>query len=414
METEGVDLYRNAEKKGYLVKQGGRIKTWKKRYFVVSDNCLYYFKSSEDAEPIGIVPLENLAVKRTPSKKRYSFEIYQPAQNMEMKSAKFDSRGSVVKGHHDSYVIGANSEEELNEWMRVIESNIFKNPFVELVRKKMATQKGTMRTTRSRSSSTDTLRRRSENLAAKINFKLLHELATMCSMIPADSKDDSVIVEKYGLNSTFGSLNNKKYVFFSCINNDTKTQYVVLGSSTWNPKNLRKDFLFWRQEKKRDAFAFYKLQDSAKKVFEQVVPRLKKEHHTIITGYSLFSSIAGELALLFHNDGYRVKNVVTFGQPRVDTRETSESYSKLPLMRVIDLRDPVSALFPGYVTSGIEVVLLADKYHTNTEGAEITEFDEAYFNDSQDCHSMEYYLSRIQPKLNNSILISYEEKDKYK
>jgi hypothetical protein len=43
-------------------------------------------------EPIGIVPLENLAVKKTPTRKRYAFEIHQPEQNAEMKSAKFDSK----------------------------------------------------------------------------------------------------------------------------------------------------------------------------------------------------------------------------------------------------------------------------------------------------------------------------------
>jgi hypothetical protein len=48
MDTEGgISITSNAEMKGYLVKQGGRIKTWKKRWFVLSDNCLYYFKTSE-------------------------------------------------------------------------------------------------------------------------------------------------------------------------------------------------------------------------------------------------------------------------------------------------------------------------------------------------------------------------------
>lgn len=32
------------EKKGFVRKQGGRIKNWKVRYFVLQNNCLYYFK----------------------------------------------------------------------------------------------------------------------------------------------------------------------------------------------------------------------------------------------------------------------------------------------------------------------------------------------------------------------------------
>ena len=50
-----------AEKKGYLVKQGGRRKNWKKRWFVLRDNCLYYFLREDDQQPRGIVPLENVS-----------------------------------------------------------------------------------------------------------------------------------------------------------------------------------------------------------------------------------------------------------------------------------------------------------------------------------------------------------------
>ena len=32
------------QKNGWLTKQGGRIKTWKRRWFILSGNCLYYFK----------------------------------------------------------------------------------------------------------------------------------------------------------------------------------------------------------------------------------------------------------------------------------------------------------------------------------------------------------------------------------
>jgi cytohesin len=66
---------------------------------------LYYFKSNQDKEPIGIIPLENLGVRRVDSTKKCAFEIYPPEQDVEMKACKFDSDGTVVKGHHDSYVV---------------------------------------------------------------------------------------------------------------------------------------------------------------------------------------------------------------------------------------------------------------------------------------------------------------------
>lgn len=45
--------------------QGGRVKTWKRRWFILTDSCLYYFEYTTDKDPIGIIPLENLCV-RTP------------------------------------------------------------------------------------------------------------------------------------------------------------------------------------------------------------------------------------------------------------------------------------------------------------------------------------------------------------
>ena len=41
---------------------GGKRKTWRKRWFILTDNCLYYFQSPKEKEPRGIIPLVNLEV----------------------------------------------------------------------------------------------------------------------------------------------------------------------------------------------------------------------------------------------------------------------------------------------------------------------------------------------------------------
>ena len=65
-EDDGNDLmhtFFNPDKEGWLWKQGGRYKSWKRRWFILNDNCLYYFEFTTDKEPRGIIPLENIKVR---------------------------------------------------------------------------------------------------------------------------------------------------------------------------------------------------------------------------------------------------------------------------------------------------------------------------------------------------------------
>lgn len=78
----------------FLFVEGGRVKTWKRRWFILTDSCLYYFEYTtvsiclpakyrnvkhfpgdskpklvsdvrllQDKDPIGIIPLEDLCVR---------------------------------------------------------------------------------------------------------------------------------------------------------------------------------------------------------------------------------------------------------------------------------------------------------------------------------------------------------------
>lgn len=65
-QDDGNDLmhtFFNPDKEGWLQKQGGRYKNWKRRWFILNDNCLYYFEYTTDKEPKGIIPLENISVR---------------------------------------------------------------------------------------------------------------------------------------------------------------------------------------------------------------------------------------------------------------------------------------------------------------------------------------------------------------
>ena len=72
-------------REGWLGKQGGRVKTWKKRYVILSGNVMYYFKSPKDKAPAGFLPLENIEVKE--HKDKLAFEML-PLAGHELKSVR--------------------------------------------------------------------------------------------------------------------------------------------------------------------------------------------------------------------------------------------------------------------------------------------------------------------------------------
>ena len=50
--------YSNAELSGWLTKQGGGVKSWKRRWCVLKDGFISYFKEADNTQPLGAIPLE--------------------------------------------------------------------------------------------------------------------------------------------------------------------------------------------------------------------------------------------------------------------------------------------------------------------------------------------------------------------
>ncbi|KAK1878080.1 Cytohesin-3 [Dissostichus eleginoides] len=135
-EDDGNDLtltFFNPDREGWLLKMGGRVKTWKRRWFILTDSCLYYFEYTTDKDPIGIIPLENLCVRSLPdNNKQYCLELYNP-KGQKIKACKTENKGRVVQGKHQSYKLRAAGPEERDAWMDAIRTCITKDPFYDLV-----------------------------------------------------------------------------------------------------------------------------------------------------------------------------------------------------------------------------------------------------------------------------------------
>jgi len=121
----------NPIREGWLWKQGGRYKGWKRRWFILNDGCLYYFEFTADKEPRGIIPLENVNVREVEDKtKQFCFEIYSTT-NDKIKACKHDSEGKVIEvGNHTVYRMSALTGEDKNEWIKKIRDCISENPLI--------------------------------------------------------------------------------------------------------------------------------------------------------------------------------------------------------------------------------------------------------------------------------------------
>eukprot|EP00012_Vannella_robusta_P005288 CAMPEP_0206193376 /NCGR_PEP_ID=MMETSP0166-20121206/6526_1 /ASSEMBLY_ACC=CAM_ASM_000260 /TAXON_ID=95228 /ORGANISM="Vannella robusta, Strain DIVA3 518/3/11/1/6" /LENGTH=475 /DNA_ID=CAMNT_0053610069 /DNA_START=96 /DNA_END=1523 /DNA_ORIENTATION=- len=93
------------EKDGFLTKQGGSIKTWKKRWFVLKGDTLYYFKTQKDPEQTGEIKLEKTTTCTNEAKKKG--KVY-----------------FAVNTPNRKYLIHADTEESANQWVDKINKAI--------------------------------------------------------------------------------------------------------------------------------------------------------------------------------------------------------------------------------------------------------------------------------------------------
>lgn len=137
-DEEGLAIaFFNPERAGWLTKEGGKSKSWKRRWFSLVNNCVNYFEKPDDAAKgdwLGTIPLENLYVREVADSKRPNcFEIY-AEEGQTVKGAKKTSKGQMVQGNHSSYKFQAKDRTEMEEWMKCIRASMQKDPVYELYR----------------------------------------------------------------------------------------------------------------------------------------------------------------------------------------------------------------------------------------------------------------------------------------
>ncbi|XP_018419474.1 PREDICTED: pleckstrin homology domain-containing family A member 1 isoform X1 [Nanorana parkeri] len=95
-------------KAGYCVKQGAVMKNWKRRFFLLDENTIGYFKSESDREPLRVIQLR---------------EVQKVQECKQSDNMMRDNLFEIVTSSRIFYV-QADSPEEMHSWIRAISGAI--------------------------------------------------------------------------------------------------------------------------------------------------------------------------------------------------------------------------------------------------------------------------------------------------
>jgi len=128
---------------------------------------------------------------------------------------------------------------------------------------------------------------------------------------------------------------------------DTKKVQWVVVRGTSNLVNIQLDADYNKVVDSRLGIPLHKgFAGSALQVYQFAKPLLKMGYETRVAGHSLGGAAAVIVLMLLKEDGFKLGQAITFGQPKVTNRDGARKYQTLPLLRYINDKDPVPLLPP--------------------------------------------------------------------
>eukprot|EP01104_Vermistella_antarctica_P019415 TRINITY_DN758_c2_g3_i1.p1 TRINITY_DN758_c2_g3~~TRINITY_DN758_c2_g3_i1.p1 ORF type:complete len:2061 (-),score=458.91 TRINITY_DN758_c2_g3_i1:628-6810(-) len=101
-----LSSFHNPEKEGWLKKEGLKYKNWKRRWCILKNNFISYFKSRQEGAPVGAIPLTDAFGCEKTDEKLNKFKIMT---------------------RHRTYYLIAETTKEMNEWMVVVNKAVAAN-----------------------------------------------------------------------------------------------------------------------------------------------------------------------------------------------------------------------------------------------------------------------------------------------
>jgi len=243
-----------------------------------------------------------------------------------------------------------------------------------------------------------------------------------------DMKHTSASYE-YAFSDSGANLSDKVR-YFIATNPVTKSQIIAVRG-TANVENAGVDIDYELTEDGLLGIGLHKgFAQSSLNIYKMVKKKLNKDYTIDVTGHSLGGAVAVILAMYLDSDGYKINQVITFGQPRITDRAGAKKFQHLNVIRVSNLDDVIPTLPPFDASQilnlkvdvfwplGKEYVLLSDKYYSELEGTAsllrgINFLNKKPSEENITAHRIDTYLQRLNRLQNRGIEIPFAEREKY-
>lgn len=136
------------------------------------------------------------------------------------------------------------------------------------------------------------------------------------------------------------------------VDDANRTQWIAVRGSS-NLKNWMLNFQYMQRPFDKNFETHRVVIDlhtgfyvAADDVYRAILPHLKQNYKTRLTGHSLGGAIAVILMMFLKEDGYQIDKCITFGQPKITDKRGALQCQHLPLLRVVNHEDVVPFLPP--------------------------------------------------------------------
>lgn len=240
-------------------------------------------------------------------------------------------------------------------------------------------------------------------------------------------EEPDVIKRKFPNTVFIGKDVKKNIQYFVEMFDDQKLQVISIRG-TDNLGNFKQDADYVPAKDKRlDIYVHRGFDEDIRHILNDVLPKLNRDYDVKVTGHSLGAAIASLLMIYLHEEGFSIKQSVNFGQPKFTNKKGADKYSFLPLLRIVNKNDMVPLVPPvtlldsvhgKYVHFTPEIILLKGAHYVYLDEHDASRsLPESFWLNighvSVKDHSMDNYLADIRAKLDNSIQVSFKDREKY-